>query len=79
VILAALRAYKLALSPLFAGACRHWPSCSTYAAEAVAAHGAVRGSWLAVRRVARCHPLGTSGYDPVPPVRTARRSGRASR
>ncbi len=46
--------------------CRHVPSCSTYAVEALTAHGAVRGSWLAVKRLGRCHPWGTSGYDPVP-------------
>ena len=46
--------------------CRHDPSCSTYAVEALTVHGAVKGSWLAVRRLGRCHPWGTSGYDPVP-------------
>ncbi len=70
VALAALRAYKLLLSPLFTGACRFHPSCSTYAADALRAHGLVTGTWLAVRRLARCHPFGGSGYDPVPPRRT---------
>jgi putative membrane protein insertion efficiency factor len=46
--------------------CRHVPSCSTYAVEALEAHGAARGSWLAFRRLTRCHPWGTQGYDPVP-------------
>ena len=70
VALAALRAYKLLLSPLFTGACRFHPSCSTYAADALRAHGLLAGTWLAVRRLARCHPFGGSGYDPVPPRRT---------
>lgn len=64
--LALLRAYKLLLSPFFAGSCRHLPSCSDYAAEAVVRHGVARGSWLALTRLARCQPFGTSGYDPVP-------------
>ena len=66
VLLAALRAYKALLSPLFAGSCRHLPSCSDYMAEAIRRHGAAGGLWLGVKRLARCHPLGTSGYDPVP-------------
>lgn len=66
-VLLALRAYKLLFSPLYAGSCRYLPSCSEYAAEAVARYGVLRGSWLALRRLGRCHPLGASGYDPVPP------------
>ena len=64
--LASLTLYKLLLSPLFAGSCRFLPSCSDYAREAVVRHGVIRGSWLAARRLARCHPLGSSGFDPVP-------------
>jgi putative membrane protein insertion efficiency factor len=67
--LAVLRAYKLLLSPLFAGSCRFLPSCSDYAAEAIARHGVVYGSWLGAARLARCHPLGSSGVDPVPAPR----------
>jgi uncharacterized protein len=67
--LALLRAYKALLSPLFTGACRFHPSCSTYAADALRTHGLIAGAWLAVRRLARCHPFGGSGYDPVPPRR----------
>jgi uncharacterized protein len=66
LVLALLRGYRATLSSLFAGACRHQPSCSAYALEAVQRHGAARGLWLALRRLARCHPLGSSGYDPVP-------------
>jgi putative membrane protein insertion efficiency factor len=74
--LAAIAAYKLLLSPLFMGACRFHPSCSTFAADALRAHGLMTGSWLAVRRLARCHPFGGSGYDPVPPCRPRRTPSR---
>lgn len=73
LLLALLRAYKAAFSPWFAGSCRFVPSCSDYAAEAVMTFGAWRGTWLAARRLARCHPLGPHGFDPVPP-RAARES-----
>lgn len=62
-----VRAYQLALSPFAGGACRFEPSCSEYAAEAIETHGLLRGSWLALRRVARCHPFAEFGLDPVPP------------
>ena len=65
----ALRAYKLTLSPLIGRQCRFLPTCSEYAADALIGHGPWRGSWLAVRRLCRCHPLGGSGYDPPPPPR----------
>jgi uncharacterized protein len=64
--LAFLRAYKVALSPFFAGSCRFVPSCSDYASEAVTKFGVLRGGWLAARRLARCQPLGPYGLDPVP-------------
>jgi putative membrane protein insertion efficiency factor len=63
-----IRFYQLFISPLLLPSCRYWPSCSAYAAEAIAIHGALRGSWLAARRLLRCHPWGGSGYDPVPPA-----------
>ena len=61
-----IRAYRLAISPLLGPRCRFHPSCSAYAVEALRRHGAARGGWLAVRRIARCHPWGGSGVDPVP-------------
>jgi hypothetical protein len=64
--LALLRVYKVVFSPLFTGSCRFHPSCSTYMAEAIRVHGVVRGGWLGLVRLSRCHPFGSSGYDPVP-------------
>jgi uncharacterized protein len=61
-----IRAYQLLLSPVLPPACRYEPSCSRYASEAIAQHGAAAGSWLALRRLLRCHPWGGAGYDPVP-------------
>jgi putative membrane protein insertion efficiency factor len=61
-----IRAYQVTLSPFLGGSCRFLPTCSAYAIEAIASHGAWRGSGLALRRIARCHPLGSSGFDPVP-------------
>jgi hypothetical protein len=61
-----LRGYQLLVSPLLPPACRFLPSCSEYAVEAIERHGARRGAVLALRRLARCHPWGGSGYDPVP-------------
>jgi uncharacterized protein len=60
-------AYQLLISPLLLPACRFEPSCSHYAQEAIAAHGVLRGIVLTLKRLARCHPWGGSGYDPVPP------------
>jgi putative membrane protein insertion efficiency factor len=58
--------YQMALSPFMAASCRYTPSCSSYAQTAIARHGACRGGWLALKRLARCHPWGGSGHDPVP-------------
>ena len=65
VALRVLRAYKWAISPLFPPACRYVPTCSEYAMEAVDRYGALRGGWMAIARILRCHPFGRSGYDPV--------------
>jgi putative membrane protein insertion efficiency factor len=64
-----IRAYQLFLSPLVGPTCRYLPSCSDYAATAILRHRTVAGSWLALKRLLRCHPWGGSGYDPVPPAR----------
>jgi len=61
-----VRAYRLLFSPWVGHNCRYQPTCSAYALEALARHGAIRGGWLAARRIGRCHPWGSSGYDPVP-------------
>ena len=65
-----IKAYRIVLSPLLGPHCRFEPSCSTYALEALRVHGAMRGSWLTVRRIGRCHPFHPGGYDPVPPPKT---------
>ncbi len=67
VLIGLLRVYRAVISPLYGDVCRYYPSCSAYALQAVTDHGALRGSWLAVRRLARCHPWALGGYDPVPP------------
>ena len=67
-----VRLYRLVLSPLLGRHCRFAPSCSRYALDALEQHGALRGSWLAVRRVGRCHPWHPGGHDPVPPARSVR-------
>ena len=66
VIRGVIRAYQLGISPLLGARCRYYPSCSQYALEAVDVHGSLRGSWLAIRRLARCHPFHPGGLDPVP-------------
>jgi|SRR6516165_752048 putative membrane protein insertion efficiency factor len=65
LVLGLLRAYKWALSPMFPPSCRYVPTCSEYAMEAVECHGVLGGSWMALRRILRCHPFVKGGYDPV--------------
>lgn len=66
VLLLLIRGYRAGVSPLLPPACRYTPTCSAYAAEAIERYGAGRGSWLALRRLLRCHPWGGTGHDPVP-------------
>ncbi len=65
-LIALVKFYQLAISPWLGGNCRFQPTCSAYAIEALETHGPLKGSWLAMRRIGRCHPWGGSGYDPVP-------------
>lgn len=60
--------YKYAISPLTPASCRHYPTCSTYSIEAVKRYGPLRGGWMAVKRIASCHPWGSGGIDPVPKI-----------
>lgn len=66
VLIGMVRLYQLAISSWTPSSCRFTPSCSAYAIEAIEAHGALRGGWMAARRLGRCHPWGGHGYDPVP-------------
>ena len=67
ILVAIVRLYQNVISPYLGNNCRHSPTCSQYTIEAIEIHGPLKGSWLGVKRIARCHPWGTSGYDPVPP------------
>jgi putative membrane protein insertion efficiency factor len=66
LLLASIRGYRYLLSPWWGNHCRFTPTCSEFAAEAIERHGAARGTWLAMRRIARCHPWCAGGFDPVP-------------
>ncbi|HWO56318.1 MAG TPA: membrane protein insertion efficiency factor YidD [bacterium] len=69
ILIFMVRAYQLLIAPLWVGGCRHYPSCSAYAVEALQAHGAKRGTRMAIGRLLRCRPGGTYGYDPVEHVK----------
>jgi uncharacterized protein len=70
LLVALIRSYQAVVSPMTGPSCRYYPSCSQYALVAVQRHGPLRGSWLAAKRLARCHPWAAGGVDDVPPVRT---------
>lgn len=74
ILLIVIRFYQKGVSPFTPAACRFTPTCSQYAVEALELHGAARGSWLALRRLLRCHPLGGKGHDPVPGARPRERT-----
>lgn len=69
VLIGLLKIYRAVISPLYGDVCKFHPTCSAYALQAVSTHGAVRGTYLTVRRLVRCHPWSLGGYDPVPPSR----------
>lgn len=74
LVMLLVRGYQIVLSPFLGGNCRFYPSCSHYGLEAIEVHGALKGSWLAVKRIGRCHPFHDGGIDPVP-ARTDRQAG----
>jgi putative membrane protein insertion efficiency factor len=78
LVMLLIRAYQIVLSPILGGSCRFHPSCSRYGMEAVEVHGALRGTWMAAKRIGRCHPWNEGGFDPVPPLSHDRTQGSLS-
>lgn len=70
LLIALIKLYKVLLSPIMGNACRFYPTCSSYGIEAIEKHGAIKGSYLTIKRIGRCHPLCKGGYDPVPEPKT---------
>jgi uncharacterized protein len=68
LLLGLVRGYRIFISPLFLPSCRFYPSCSQYGLEAIDTHGPLKGTWLTVKRISRCHPWSEGGYDPVPDI-----------
>lgn len=77
ILIGAVKCYRTCISPMFPPTCRYRPTCSQYALEALQKHGAIKGTWLTLRRLLRCHPWGGCGYDPVPPPKPKTKSARA--
>lgn len=78
LLLLPIRIYQYAISPLMASHCRHYPTCSQYALEAISSHGAAKGLVLSIRRLLKCHPWAEGGYDPVPDPGPCYRDGSTS-
>jgi putative membrane protein insertion efficiency factor len=72
ILLGLIAGYRYFLSPFLGPSCRFYPTCSAYAIEAIESHGSLRGSWLALKRISRCHPWHPGGFDPVPPRKRLR-------
>jgi uncharacterized protein len=67
LLIGLLKVFRFVVSPMYGQVCRYYPTCSAYALEAITVHGSIKGSWLSLRRLLRCHPWTPGGYDPVPP------------
>lgn len=67
LLIGLLKLYRAVISPLYGQVCKYYPSCSAYALESIQTHGSIKGSWLAIKRLGRCHPWSKGGIDPVPP------------
>ncbi len=78
LLIGLLRVYRAVISPLYGEVCRYYPSCSAYSLEAIQVHGSIKGTWLTLRRLARCHPWAPGGVDKVPPAAPRRSRSRTS-